>query len=261
MDPFNRHGFESQPIEPSPAAYVVDALYNAEVGGVMPPFNADDLIDRLGLSGEEPDGQTLMDRFTGGEYNMRTGRDVLRMMGGVQALLKVTNERTASPAQEVLAQGLAGVVTRQLQREGDICEGAREFVASCKREDLIPAEVKALLGSAEPGADMAEESDGLSEDEAAMLRAAAERIAPLIEELMPMILARMIADTQRDPSAGKMPSGFGIPIIIPLQPGSPFDPSPSGLEQIFQEHETTERQQRRPAMFRRLFKRICPGNV
>jgi hypothetical protein len=50
----------------------------------------------------------------------------------------VTNEYSANPAQEEMAAMMGRVVSRQFEREGDICDGARSIAMRSTRDDIVP---------------------------------------------------------------------------------------------------------------------------
>jgi hypothetical protein len=129
---------------PSPAVEVAAAIAAARYGA-MPSFTPESLASSLNLDGETPDKQTLIDRFLGDRSDFGVMRAVSTLIDGASELTTLTNRREANEAQEAVAKALGFVVGRQLQREGDICGGARRMTESSSREDIIPPEIKDLL--------------------------------------------------------------------------------------------------------------------
>jgi hypothetical protein len=92
-----------------------------------------------------------MDRLIGSETNLsiRARFSALRafvlMRGKLTNLAKATNEGTANPAQEKVAQALGAVVSGQVEREGHVCNLVFSLAMTSTREDIIPPELKAQI--------------------------------------------------------------------------------------------------------------------
>ena len=141
--------------DPSPAATIYGALQEADAQGTMPSFTTEELLSALYLSGDKPDGLTLMDRLFGPIENdpvrgIQIFGLVLGIMEGAVHLIRLTNKNEANPAQIALALSLGEMVTKQLAREGDICDAARRFALLSTNEDIISPEARQQL-SGPPG--------------------------------------------------------------------------------------------------------------
>jgi hypothetical protein len=140
----------------SPMITLHRALKDAR-DGEMPPFTPESLVSTLGLEGEKPDDLALMDRFVGDGVSPVRLIGTLRAFIGIKKplrkLIEATNEHTANPAQEAIAQALGAVVTRQVEREGNWCTLVSEIAESSTREDIVPPEIGMTIAQGEWGAD------------------------------------------------------------------------------------------------------------
>lgn len=128
----------------SPARVILSALIDAEYGN-MPAIDTDGMLEILKLDGKKPDGRTVADRLLGDSPQRSDLRAIVGVMMGTHALMVDTNERTANPAQEVLAKSIGTAITRQIVREGDICDAASEIALSSRRNDIIDRSVQRQL--------------------------------------------------------------------------------------------------------------------
>jgi|GEM_PF-2814577 len=210
--PFPYEFNQPQNQEPTPAQIVNEAALAAEQGQ-MPILTSEALLASLHLDGEEPDQKTLMERFTGDEMNFRTMREIPRLMANAKKLVLQTNERTANEAQETLAHAIGDVITTQINREGDICPGARDIAMSSTREDIVPAHVKAKIEQSEQ-----ETLEDIEAEEADFAQFAAQM--EMLEAMLPQILGQVIMGGQLGRFGDLTENG---PIIIPIiVDSSPF---------------------------------------
>lgn len=182
--------------QPIPADLVNTALESAANGTLPEGFDAESLSELLGLTGEEPDRLTLMQRFTTNGEGMQAFRSVALMMAGVKNLIKLTNEHGENEAQLAVALALGRVATSQIRREGDICPGARGMVLASTRDDIIAPETRALV-STEP----------TSAPEAAALEDA-RQLAQLVTGLLRALTGDMGFDEPRSPSGLWLPPSY-----------------------------------------------------
>ena len=122
-----------------PVYGLLDTLRDAQKGREQ-TFTTSQLIGRLGLEGDECDFRTLADRFTDDKSSVSLDNAVYRLYTGCRRLIHTTNKYAANPAQERLAGSLGTVISRQIEREKDICDVASDLVMRSKRPDLIPVE-------------------------------------------------------------------------------------------------------------------------
>ncbi|HSW74926.1 MAG TPA: hypothetical protein VLG16_03580 [Candidatus Saccharimonadales bacterium] len=134
-------------LQPRPVHTLRDALQGAKKGET-PPFTTDEFLARLGLDGDQPDGKALYRRLIDGSsiFGLRA---FVQVELGVKHLLEKTNEQTANPQQEELAQTLGAVLTKQVTREETICSTARGLALASTREDIVPEAVRAKLADPE----------------------------------------------------------------------------------------------------------------
>lgn len=131
--------------EQSPMVTLRNALRDA-ANGVDPSLTAEGFLADIGLDSDQPDGRKLMPRLLGSGATLGSLRAFVHVRTGVRELVRKTNERTANPHEESLAQLLGQVVIRQLTREGDDCPMARQVAVTSLRDDIIPPDLRTALG-------------------------------------------------------------------------------------------------------------------
>lgn len=104
-------------------------------------------LDRFGLSGEQRDGKTLMERLIAGKGLFAKARVLLKdvdpTLESMTGLLGKLASNEANSQEEKLAENLSQIAVRQIQREGDICPGAN-FLAVATfvlRPNFFPSEI------------------------------------------------------------------------------------------------------------------------
>jgi hypothetical protein len=127
-----------------PGRIVHEALIAAR-SGEMPTFTPDSLLAMLRLDGDTPDGLGMMERFAGERPTFDGLRAVIPLMRrSIPELLLATNERKANSAQEQIAFALGTAVTRQVEREQDMCPGVSEMALMSTRPDIISPDVRRM---------------------------------------------------------------------------------------------------------------------
>jgi len=129
-----------------PVQIIVDAMTAAKQGE-QPPFDRAGLLDIMQLSGETPDGLTMLDRLVGPNDTLQSLRAVAAVKRGANTLIDLTNRYEANPAQESLMRALGGVAERQIIREQFLCPVAAGMIRKSTRNDLIDPQVRALLAA------------------------------------------------------------------------------------------------------------------
>lgn len=137
------------PRKENPGYRLHEALQGAKKGA-MPEFGKDELMKQLRLDGDTPDGSKLMDRLLGPKgLRFRDLRSVFYLIcHDIPELVEATNERTANPAQEAIAQMLGAAVTQQIMRESTVCTSAARIALTSTRPDIISTDVLLLVNEA-----------------------------------------------------------------------------------------------------------------
>lgn len=204
--------YESQPgqnQEPTPAEALNEAIVAAEAGQ-MPRMTSDMLLQRLELTGEEPDKKTLIQRFMNGVPTFSTLRAIPPLIDGAYRLIDATNKRTANEAEEHVTHMIGDVITKQIEREGDICPGARRIAMASTRDDIISPTVKErILTSAQRGKREIEARQTELEELAAQME--------VMESVLPQILGQIILHGRPFPFTGR-------PVVVHIVSAGPSNP-------------------------------------
>jgi hypothetical protein len=133
----------------APVYRLAHAIQEAE-NNHPPRFTPRTLAEDLGLNSMEPDNLTLIDRLLDGERSFSALRAVVSLRRDTEYLLTAINEGTANSSQQKVAQALGTVVSIQLLREQEICDGARHIAEACKVEGYIAPQAMQILHGLEP---------------------------------------------------------------------------------------------------------------
>lgn len=109
---------------------------------LLPVQTRGSYLDMLGLTGDQPDGKTLTERFIGGEVAIMPYTDFLQFFGGLYGIMGLAGDESMGRSRDNMAEDLlksmAAVVTAQLEREGNICTLTWNLADSFKaRPDLV----------------------------------------------------------------------------------------------------------------------------
>ncbi|MEK7141827.1 MAG: hypothetical protein AAB800_04805 [Patescibacteria group bacterium] len=129
---------------PLPIQYIERDVLRVFESHLPPAYTGDDYLKMFDLTESDPDGKTLADRFLGDERVAFEHFAELRYtVGMIETLIRRLEAGHLSQNEETLAANLAAVAVTQIQREGDICPTASNFVqrVSRVRPDLISPDI------------------------------------------------------------------------------------------------------------------------